>query len=389
MIIVGAGLSGVGAASHLARECPDKTFAIVESRSTVGGTWDLFRYPGVRSDSDMYTLGYDFKPWAGEKAIASGAEIRDYIRDTIAEEDLSAHLRLNTRIISAEFSSATALWNLTAVRTTDGEYSNADPDRGVVTFTCSFLSICSGYYRYDEGFTPLIDGLADFGGPVVHAQQWPANLDCFDKRIIVIGSGATAVTLVPALADRALHVTMLQRSPSYVATRSSVDPLAARMGRLLPARAVNTLIRTRNILSAILTFEVSRRRPALLKRWLRKAAVAELPPGFDVDTHFGPAYDRWEQRLCLTTDGELFDAISRGDVDVVTAEIRRITPTGIELTSGESLEADIIVLATGLNLLAIGGISLRVAGREIVLGDTTAYRGMMLSGVPNLTLSLG
>jgi len=384
VIIVGAGLSGVGAASHLARECPEKSFAIIESRSAVGGTWDLFRYPGVRSDSDMFTLGYDFRPWTGTKSIADGSEIRAYIRDTIAEEDLSAHLRLNTRIISAEFSSVTALWTLIAVRT-----GSAEQPGETVSFTCSFLSACSGYYSYEKGFTPDLAGLPSFAGRIVHPQDWPNDLDYFDKRVIVIGSGATAVTLVPALAVFAGHVTMLQRSASYVAARPSIDVTADRMRRLFPARLAHGLIRAKNILSGIFTFELSRRRPGLLKGRLRTAALAGLPAGFDVDTHFGPSYEPWDQRLCLAADGDLFEAISRGDADVVTAHIDQITPTGIRLASGDQLEADVIVMATGLNLLAIGGMTLTVDGREIVLRDTLAYKGMMLTGVPNFSLTLG
>jgi cation diffusion facilitator CzcD-associated flavoprotein CzcO len=389
VIIVGAGLSGVGAASHLARECPDKTFAIIESRSAVGGTWDLFRYPGVRSDSDMFTLGYDFRPWTGAKAIADGASIRDYIRDTIAEEDLSAHLRLNTRVISAEFSSVTALWTLTALRTGLAEEPPAENTPQTVSFTCSFLSACSGYYSYAEGFTPAIPGLEDFAGRIVHPQHWPNDLDYFDKRVVVIGSGATAVTIVPALARFAGHVTMLQRSPSYVAARPSVDVMADRIRGFLPARLAHGLIRAKNILSGILTFELSRRRPGTLRGWLRRAAAAELPAGFDVDTHFGPAYDPWDQRLCVAADGDLFASISQGDAEIVTAHIERITTQGIDLAGGEHVEAEIIVMATGLNLLAIGGMSLSVDGREIALGDTSAYKGMMLSGVPNFSLTLG
>lgn len=387
VLIVGAGLSGVGAASLLSRECPDKSFLILESRSAVGGTWDLFRYPGVRSDSDMYTLGYSFRPWTNAKAIADGVAIRTYINDTVADEGLGDKIRLNHRVIDASWSSETALWTVTAARTTDAEFSGEVTE--TVTFTCSFLSVCSGYYRYDSGFTPAIPGLDSFAGVVVHPQHWPDDLDYEGKNVVIIGSGATAVTLVPSMAKTANHVTMLQRSPTYIAPVPSRDHLADRLRGRLPDRLAYRLVRAKNIGFSMLTYQLSRRRPETMKRILRRSAIAKLPEGFDVDTHLTPSYQPWDQRLCAIPDGDLYRAISRGSAEIVTDRIERVTATGLQLASGKSLDADVIVTATGLSVLVIGGMTLTVDGVPIDVSQTLAYKGMMLSGVPNFSLTIG
>lgn len=389
VLIVGAGLSGIGAAARLKREAPGRTFAILESRSRLGGTWDLFRYPGVRSDSDMFTLGYSFRPWTAGKAIADGESIRTYIEDTVRDERLESAIRTNLRVIRAEFSTAAARWTVTAVRTGNTEYRAGEAAGETLTFVCSFLWVCAGYYRYDEGFTPSIPGAESFAGAVVHPQHWPADLEIGGKNVVVVGSGATAVTLVPSLAQTASHVTMLQRSPSYIAAVPSRDRIADGLRRVLPSTVAYSLVRAKNIGWSMFTYQLSRRRPGTMKRILRKAAIAALPSGFEVDTHLTPDYNPWDQRLCASPDADLFEAISRGAADIVTDRIEQITPTGIELASGSHLEADVIVSATGLNILVIGGIVLTVDGKGVDLPDTLAYKGMMLDGVPNFALTVG
>jgi len=392
VLIVGAGLSGIGFASRLKRELPGKTFTILESRGAVGGTWDLFRYPGVRSDSDMYTLGYSFRPWAGAKAIADGDSIREYIQATVADEGLSPRIRLNHRVISAEWSSDTALWTVTAVPTSGGEYRPGDAASAPgesVSFTCSFLSVCSGYYRYDEGFTPAIEGAETFAGSIVHPQHWPAGLEYAGKQVVIIGSGATAVTLVPSMAKSAAKVTMLQRSPTYIAPVPSRDHLADRLRGKLPAQLAYDVVRAKNILFSMFTYQLSRRRPETMKAILRRSAIAKLPAGFAVDTHLAPSYQPWDQRLCAIPNGDLYRAISAGTADIVTDGIARITPDRIDLASGGSLPADVIVMATGLNLLVIGGMTLSVDGEPVDVGKRLTYKGMMLDGVPNFALTVG
>ncbi|MDQ0849969.1 cation diffusion facilitator CzcD-associated flavoprotein CzcO/pimeloyl-ACP methyl ester carboxylesterase [Arthrobacter sp. B3I9] len=392
VLIVGAGLSGIGFAGRLQRDVPGKTFMILESRGAVGGTWDLFRYPGIRSDSDMYTLGYSFRPWAGAKAIADGDSIREYIEATVADEGLAPRIRLNHRVVSAEWSSDTAQWTVTAVGTADGEYHQGRAESAsddAVTFTCSFLSVCSGYYRYDQGFTPAIEGADTFAGTIVHPQHWPADLDYQGKQVVIIGSGATAVTLVPAMAKSAAKVTMLQRSPTYIAPVPSRDRLADRLRGKMPAQLAHDVVRAKNILFSMLTFQLSRRRPETMKAILRRAATAKLPAGFPVDTHLAPSYQPWDQRLCAIPDGDLYRAISAGTADIVTDRISRITPDGIDLVSGTTVPADVIVTATGLNLLVIGGMTLTVDGEPVDLGKTLTYKGMMLEGVPNFALTIG
>ncbi|MFF5055966.1 flavin-containing monooxygenase [Micromonospora sp. NPDC000663] len=380
VLIIGAGLSGIGAACHLRRDCPDKTYAVLEARDAVGGTWDLFRYPGIRSDSDMFTLGYSFKPWTAPKAIADGGTIREYVRDTAREYDVQRHIRFHHRVTQADWDSATARWTVRAERT-----DTCEP----VVLTCSFLLACTGYYRYDEGYTPPLPGLDAYTGRLVHPQHWPDDLDYADKRVVVIGSGATAVTLVPAMAERAAHVTMLQRSPTYVLALPSRDRLADALRRVLPATAAYPVVRWKNVLMSTITFQLSRRAPRLVKRMLRRATTGRLPVGYDVDRHFSPRYDPWDQRLCVAPDGDLFTAVAQGRASVATDTIDTFTPHGVRLTSGAELPADVVVTATGLNLLAIGGLTLRVDGVEVDLAETVAYKGMMLSGVPNFALTLG
>ncbi|GHJ53844.1 flavin-binding monooxygenase [Nonomuraea sp. TT08I-71] len=380
VLIVGAGLSGVGAAVHLQLQCPGKTYAVLEARGAVGGTWDLFRYPGIRSDSDMFTLGYSFKPWTNPKAIADGDAIRSYVRETAREYGVQEHIRFHHRVLRAEWDSATARWTVHAHRDDTGEE---------VVLTCGFLFTNSGYYRYDEGYTPEFPGVDRYAGRLVHPQHWPEDLDYAGKRVVVIGSGATAVTLVPAMAERAGHVTMLQRSPTYVIALPSRDPLADAARRWLPAKAAYAVTRWKNVALGVANFQLSRRAPGVVKKFLRRAAKGRLPVGYDLDRHFSPRYNPWDQRLCVVPDGDLFDALRAGTASVVTDTIDTFTERGIRLGSGEELPADVVVTATGLNLLALGGMTLTVDGAEVDLASTVAYKGMMLSGVPNFAMTIG
>jgi monooxygenase len=380
VLIVGAGISGIGAACRLQERCPGRTFAIVEARGAVGGTWDLFRFPGIRSDSDMFTLSYPFRPWKGAQAIADGWSIRNYIEETARALGVEQRIRFHQRVVAAEWSSAESRWNVGLERVDTGE---------TVEMSCGFLFSCTGYYRYDEGYTPEFEGIERFGGQVVHPQFWTDDIDHSGKRIVVIGSGATAVTLIPALAERAAHVTMLQRSPSYIISLPAVDPLARVVTRLLPTRLAYPLVRWKNVLLALVLYGFSRHRPAEMRRLIRKLHERRLPAGYDIDTHFKPSYEPWDQRMCIVPDGDFFDAISAGRVSVVTDRIKTFTDTGIALESGGALEADMVVTATGLELLPIGGIRLSVDGEDVDVGQTFAYRGMMLSGVPNMAFSFG
>jgi monooxygenase len=380
VLIVGAGLSGVGAACHLQSDSPQKSYAILEARDGIGGTWDLFKYPGIRSDSDMYTLGYSFRPWEQAKSIADGASILDYVRQTADDHGVERHIRFGHRVVRAEWSSADALWTVEATREDTGQ---------TVELTCDFLFMCTGYYRYDEGHTPHFDGIDSFAGEVVHPQHWGEDVEYAGKRVVVIGSGATAVTLVPALAESAEHVTMLQRSPSYVVSLPGEDPIAKFLRRVLPAKAAYSAVRWKNVLVTTLVFQLSRRRPAFVKRLVRRGIERRLPPDYDIDTHFTPSYNPWDQRMCLVPDSDLFAALASGRAAVVTDHVDTFTPAGLRLRSGRELEADIVVTATGLNLLALGGMQIVVDGRDIDISQTMSYKGMMLSGVPNLALSFG
>jgi monooxygenase len=379
VLIVGAGLSGIGAAYHLQKECPDRTYAILEGRNAMGGTWDLFRYPGVRSDSDMYTLGYHFRPWREAKAIADGPSILQYLRETANEYGIDRKIRYGHRAKVASWSSSDARWTL-EVATIEGR---------TLRFTCSFLCMCSGYYNYAEGYMPGWPGTDHFTGKIVHPQKWPEHLDYKNKRVIVIGSGATSVTLVPAMAESAQHVVMLQRSPSYILSLPSQDLIANFLRGKIPARLAYTLVRWKNVLISTYIFQRSRRKPEKMKQWTLRLAQQALGPDYDVSKHFSPRYNPWDQRLCLVPDGDLFRAIRSGKVSMVTDEIETFTENGLRLRSGQELEADIIVAATGLNLQLMGGMQVCVDGAPIKLSHTMAYKGMMYSDVPNLASSFG
>ncbi len=380
VLIVGAGLSGIGAAQHLQRRSPGKSYAILEARGAIGGTWDLFRYPGIRSDSDMHTLGYRFRPWTEAKAIADGPSILRYVRDTARELGIDRHIRFHHKVTRVAWSSADARWTVDVERTDTGETSR---------MTASFVYCAAGYYRYDEGFTPELPGIGRFRGEIVHPQHWPDDLDYAGKRVVVIGSGATAVTLVPAMAETAGHVTMLQRSPTYIVAVPDSDAVADALNRRLPARVAYPIVRWKNVALTTLSYRFSRRWPKLMKRFVRWGVRRRLPAGYDVDTHFKPRYDPWDQRMCMVPNGDLFDAIRDDRASIVTGRIATFTEDGIRLESGEELEADVVVTATGLNLLALGGMRFEVDGREVRLPDTMAYKAMMLSGVPNFAYAIG
>jgi cation diffusion facilitator CzcD-associated flavoprotein CzcO len=380
VLIVGAGLSGIGAGHYVQTDLPWASYAIFEARDAIGGTWDLFRYPGIRSDSDMFTLGYSFRPWDGEKSIADGASILQYIKDTAAEEGIDRHIRFHHRIVRADWSTADARWHVTAERTDTGE---------TVELTCGFLFSCSGYYRYDHGYEPEFAGTERFRGTLVHPQKWPDDLDYAGKQVVVIGSGATAVTLVPSMAADAAHVTMLQRSPTYIASVPARNPLADLFRKVLPERLSAPLIRWTLALGTQAFFQVSQRRPGLVKKILRRGLERELPKGYDIDTHFTPRYNPWDQRFCAVPDGDLFAAIRDGRASVVTDHIDTFTETGLRLQSGAELRADVVVTATGLELLFLGGIEMTVDGEPVDVSERLAYKGMMLEGVPNLALAIG
>jgi cation diffusion facilitator CzcD-associated flavoprotein CzcO len=380
VVVIGAGLSGVGAGYRLQCRCPRKRYVILEARAGIGGTWDLFRYPGIRSDSDMFTLGYPFRPWKASKAIADGPAILNYVRDTAREFGIDRNIRFHQRVISATWSSEQALWLVEVKDTATGESLHYSSD---------FLYGCTGYYRYDAGYEPAFPGAGRFRGQIVHPQHWPTDLNYSGKKVVVIGSGATAVTLVPALSESAAHVTMLQRSPSYILTLPTHDGIADLLRRLLPPPAAHRLVRWKNILMSMGIYEFSRRAPDRTRRILRKAAAQNLPPGYEVDKHFNPRYQPWDQRLCLVPDSDLFKVISSGRASVITDQIDSFTERGIRLQSGQELEADIIVTATGLQMLAIGAVQLHVDGTPVVPANTFIYKGTMISNVPNFAFCIG
>jgi monooxygenase len=383
VLIVGAGLSGIGAGYHLQQKCPTKSYVVLEGRDCIGGTWDLFRYPGIRSDSDMYTLGYSFRPWTEPKAIADGPRILNYVRETAAQNGIDRKIRFNHRVKRVSWSSDQARWTVETERKT-GECAAE-----IVRFTCNFLFMCSGYYKYEEGYTPEFTGAADFEGPIVHPQKWPEHLDYAGKRVVVIGSGATAVTLVPELAKTAEHVTMLQRSPTYVVARPAEDALANKLRRKLSAKLAYHLIRWRNVLLGMYFFQLCRRKPERAKQLILGGVKMALGPDYDVGTHFMPRYNPWEQRLCLVPDGDLFKSIREKRASVVTNQIDTFTRNGIRLKDGSEIEADIIITATGLVLQVLGGVEVSVDGRKVDFATTLSYKGMMYSDVPNLVATLG
>jgi cation diffusion facilitator CzcD-associated flavoprotein CzcO len=379
VLIVGAGLSGIGAAYHLQTECPEKSYLILEGRSASGGTWDLFRYPGVRSDSDMYTLGYRFRPWREAKAIADGPSILRYIRETADEYGIDRKIRYGHEVKLARWSSAGANWTVEAAKT----------DGSMARFTCNFLYMCSGYYDYAGGYMPGWPGMEKFRGRIVHPQKWPEDLEYKDKRVVVIGSGATSVTLVPAMAVVAAHVYMLQRSPSYVLALPSEDVVANWLRGKVPAGLAYSIVRWKNVLIAMFLFQKSRRKPEKIKKWILGLAKKSLGPDYDVAKHFTPRYNPWDQRLCFIPDEDLFRAIRSGKVTVVTDEIETFTEKGLRLRSGYELEADIIVTATGLKVQLMGGMEVWVDGGQVKLSRAMSYKGMMYSDVPNLASSFG
>ena len=378
VIVVGAGLSGIDAGHHLGKSLPNKTYAILEGREAIGGTWDLFRYPGIRSDSDMYTLGFPFKPWLGDMSIADGASIRDYVRDTAREYGIDRHVRFGHKVLRADWSNSDGRWTVEVER--DGAKSR---------LTCNFLYLCAGYYDYGNGYTPDFPGAKSYAGTLVHPQFWPEDLDCAGKRVVVIGSGATAVTLVPALAERGARVTMLQRSPSYVVSRPAKDVLAARLQKLLPEKLAYGLVRWRNVLVSLYFYNYARKNPEKARKQILDLARKDVGPDYDLSTHFNPRYNPWDQRMCLVPDADLFKAVKRKAAEIVTDEIETFTASGLRLKSGRELPADVVVTATGLKLKLVGGIKLALDGEAVDLSKATSYKGSMFSGVPNLAYAIG
>jgi monooxygenase len=378
VLIVGAGLSGIGAAVHLGKKCPEKTYAILEGRDAIGGTWDLFRYPGIRSDSDMYTLGFNFKPWTNAKAIADGPSIRSYVNEAADEHGVRPNIRFRHKVKRATWNGHTARWTI-----------EAEADGRPVVFTARFLLTAAGYYKYDAGYTPQWQGVSDFKGQIIHPQLWPENLDYAGKRVVVIGSGATAVTLVPAMTDKAAHVTMLQRTPTYMVSRPAEDAVANGLRKWLPAKLAYGLTRWKNVLFGMYFFRFARKNPKQTADRLLGMVKEALPAGYDVDKHFKPPYNPWDQRLCLVPDNDIFDAIKADKASIVTDHIERFTENGLLLKSGQELPADIVVTATGLDLQTAGGIEVVVDGKPVVWKDTYIYKGMMYADVPNMANVFG
>jgi cation diffusion facilitator CzcD-associated flavoprotein CzcO len=383
VLVIGAGISGLSAAWHLQTHCPQRRFAVLEARQTLGGTWSLFRYPGFRSDSDMYTLGFHFKPWREREAIARGPAILQYLRETARDHGLERHIRYGVQVRSANWSSRAARWEVQAVRTT------AEGAREPITLHCSFLFVCGGYYRYDQGYQPAFEGMASYRGLHVHAQQWPEQLDCRGKRVVVIGSGATAATLVPALAAQGAQVVLLQRTPTYYFIVPALDRVALLLRRLLPPRWAYSLTRMKNVALGAFLFRRSRSRPDKVRSFLLKQVTQALPKGYELRPNFTPPYGPWEQRLCLVPDADLFKAISEGRAEVVTDRIERFVTDGLRLESGRELQADVIVSATGLQLQMLGGAQLSLDGVPVETGRLVGYKGVMYGGVPNLAATFG
>ncbi len=380
VIVVGSGLSGIDAAYHLQTSCRDKSFVILEARDAIGGTWDLFRYPGIRSDSDMFTFGYPFRPWGATAAIADGESIRTYIRETAEAYGIDRKIRFRHRVKSASWSSADALWTVEV---------ECDAEREPVCLTGNFLFSCTGYYDYANGYVPEFPGAEKFAGPIVHPQQWPQTLDYAGKRVVVIGSGATAVTIIPVLAEKAAHVTMLQRSPTYILARPSQDALARMLRGRVPVKIAYAIARWYYVLSGVYFFYLCRRKPEAVKKWVISQASAELGADYDVKTHFTPNYNPWRQRLCFAPDADFFRTIKAGKAGVVTDWIATFTESGIRLQSDRELAADIIIAATGLNILLLGGIQIVIDGSPVKFSETTNFKGVMFSDVPNLFVAFG
>ena len=378
VLVIGAGISGIGAGYHLQSKSPNRSYAILEGRDTIGGTWDLFRYPGIRSDSDMYTLGYSFKPWTNAKAIADGPAILDYLNETAREYGIDKKIRYNHWVKRADWSSTNSTWTV-----------QVDNNGETKTFTCNFLFMCAGYYSYEGGYTPDFQGAEHFKGDIVHPQKWTDDIDYKDKNVVVIGSGATAVTLVPELAKDAEHVTMLQRSPTYVVSRPEQDAIANWLRQKLPAKVAYGLTRWKNVLMGMYFYRMCKKQPEKVKKMILDGVQQQLGSDYDVATHFTPRYNPWDQRLCLVPNGDMFDSIKDGSASVVTDHIETFTEQSIKLKSGKELPADLIVTATGLKLEVLGGADVYVDGEKVVANDTMSYKGMMYSDVPNLASSFG
>ncbi|VVE11537.1 monooxygenase flavin-binding family protein [Pandoraea communis] len=383
VIIVGAGLSGIAAAHFLRERCPGTRFAMLEARQSLGGTWDLFRYPGVRSDSDMFTLGFSFRPWASPRAIADGGEILEYLKDTARAEGLDSLIRYGHKVREARWDSTIARW------TVDIERTHADGRQDTQALTCRFLFMCSGYYAYDAGHAPTWPDMDAFTGTIVHPQHWPQDLDYRDKRVVIVGSGATAVTLLPSMAATAAHVTMLQRSPSYILSMPSRDGVAERLRTWLPAGMAHRIVRAKNVLIALGFYNAARRWPHAIRRLLIRRAARQAQGHVDVERDLTPRYQPWDQRLCLAPGGDIFKALRDGRATIVTDEIASFTANGLALKSGKTLDADIVVTATGLRVQLMGGARLLVDGKPVALSDSVAYKGMMYSDVPNLASVFG
>lgn len=380
VLIIGAGISGIGCAFHIQKHCPDLSYSIIEARSDLGGTWDLFKYPGIRSDSDLFTFGYDFKPWKEKKAIADGDAIKAYIDETAKESGIYNNIRFLQRVIDIDWQSDKQHWVVTL---------KSEEGKGTEQVCARWIFNASGYYRYDKGYTPEFAGQSAFSGQIVHPQHWPKNLDYAGKRVVVIGSGATAVTLVPSMAGKAAHVTMLQRTPSYVLPVPTQDPVAKRLRPWFGDTVAFNAARRFNIAKQRWVYAFCQRFPNRARKIIRNLNAKMLPDDYPVDVHFNPPYNPWEQRLCAVPGGDLFKAISNGSASVVTNNIKHFTETGIQLTTGEHIEADIIVTATGLNLLPLGGIKPKLDGKEVSLPQCVTYKGMLLSGVPNFAIAVG